>query len=119
MKFLLDEDVYAATARLLTDQGHDAVTVDQAGYAEFPDEELIGLAVEQGRILVTRDRDFGSLVFLKSLTVGVIYLRTLPSTLSEVHQELMMVLGTYPEDSLREAFVVIEPRRHRFRRLGQ
>ena len=117
MKFLLDEDVYAATAKFLVDQGHDAVTVVRAGYAELADDELIALAIEERRILVTRDRDFGSLVFLGSLTVGVIYLRILPSTLSAVHQELNIVLAAYSECSLREAFVVVEPRRHRFRKL--
>lgn len=117
MKFLLDEDVYSSTARLLTDEGHDSVTAVRAGYAEIPDDELVALAAGQDRILVTRDRDFGSLVFLENLNVGVIYMRMLPSTVNAVHEELQRVLRTYSEQSLRQAFVVIEPGRHRFRRL--
>jgi hypothetical protein len=41
----------------------------------------------------------------------------LPSTKNAVHQELERVLKAYSEKELRGAFVVIEPGRHRFRRL--
>ena len=44
------------------------------------DENLLKFAQEQGLILVTRDRDFGALVFVNKLGSGVIYLRILPST---------------------------------------
>jgi predicted nuclease of predicted toxin-antitoxin system len=69
--------------------------------------------------LVTRDRDFGSLVFLQGLGAGVIYLRMLPSTQHAVHKELQRVLETYTEADLQSAFVVVEPGRHRFRRISQ
>jgi hypothetical protein len=32
MKFLLDQDVYAATARFLSELGHDVVPVAQKGF---------------------------------------------------------------------------------------
>ncbi|MFQ6057315.1 MAG: DUF5615 family PIN-like protein, partial [Anaerolineae bacterium] len=78
---------------------------------------LLRIAQEQGRIFVTRDRDFGRLVFVKDLGAGVIYLRILPSTQNAVHQELERVLKSYSEEELRRAFVVVEPGRHRFRKL--
>ena len=80
MRFLLDQDVYAATARLLSDLGHDVVPVAQIGLSQADDEELLQVAQEQSRIFVTRDRDFGNLVFVKRLGAGVQYLRMLPST---------------------------------------
>ena len=63
MKFLLDQDVYAATHLFLRDLGHDAVPAAAIGSARATDSELLRIAREQGRILVTRDRDFGWLVF--------------------------------------------------------
>ena len=80
MKFLLDQDVYGITARFLQELGHDVVPVAQIGLSRAKDEELLQVAQEQERILVTRDRDFGNLVFVKSLGAGVLYLRILPST---------------------------------------
>jgi predicted nuclease of predicted toxin-antitoxin system len=118
MKFLIDQDVYAVTARFLIGLGHDVVSVGQIGLSQADDEELLGLSQAQGRIFVTRDRDFGSLVFLKAIGSGVLYLRMLPSTQNTVHNELKRVLKTYPEEELIRSFVVIEADGHRIRRLS-
>jgi len=116
MKFLLDHDVYAATGRLLSSLGHDVVPVAHIGLSQAGDDELLKIAQEQNRIFVTRDRDFGHLVFVQSLGAGVLYLRVLPSTQGAVHGELEKVLKAYPEAELAKAFVVIEPGRHRIRK---
>jgi len=117
MRFLLDQDVYAVTARFLAGLGHDVIQVAQLGLSQADDEELLKVAQEQNRIFVTRDRDFGGLVFVKVLGSGVLYLRVLPSTQNSVHKELERVLNMHAEEELRKAFVVIEPDGHRFRRL--
>ncbi len=117
MRFLLDQDVYAATARFLSRFDHDVVQVAQIGLSQADDTELLRVAQEQNRILVTRDRDFGNLVFVQALGAGVIYLRILPSTQQTIHSELEKVLTIYSEAELGRAFVVIEPRGHRIRRL--
>jgi predicted nuclease of predicted toxin-antitoxin system len=80
MKFLLDQDVYANTGRFLSRLGHDVIPISQLGLSQATDEKLLQIAREQERILVTRDRDYGNLVFVKGLGTGVLYLRMLPST---------------------------------------
>ena len=117
MKLLLDQDVYAASARFLSDLGHDIVPVARIGLSQAEDEEILRVAQEQNRILVTRDRDFGNLVFVKALGTGVVYLRILPSTQNAVHAELERVLSIYTKEELTTAFVVVEPGGHRIRRL--
>jgi predicted nuclease of predicted toxin-antitoxin system len=117
VKLLLDQDVYAATARFLRDSGHDLVTASEIGRSRASDSELLSLAHQQERVFVTRDRDFGSLAFLRNLGAGVIYMRISPSTLQAGHKELETVLTAYSEDELRGAFVVVQPGRHRFRKL--
>ncbi len=67
---------------------------------------------------MTRDRDFGALVFVQGSGPGVIYLRVLPSTQNAVHAELDRVLTLYSEQELQASFVVIEPGRHRIRKFG-
>ncbi len=116
MKFLLDQDVYATTLSFLSGLGHDVIPVAQIGLAQATDEDLLKTAQDQNRIFVTRDRDFGNLVFVKGLGAGVLYLRILPSTQNSVHHELERVLKTYSEDELKNAFVVIEAGGHRFRK---
>jgi len=117
VKFFLDQDVYAVTARFLRNLGHDVVTAGEAGCSRWTDSDLLRKAQEDSRIFVTRDRDFGSLVFVREQGAGVLYLRILSSTLDSVHKELGRVLDLYPEDELKKVFVVVEPERHRIRKL--
>lgn len=78
MKFLTDQAVYAFTIRFLSSMGHDVVTIAQLGLAPAEDLELLRVARDQGRVLVTRDRDFGVLVFVLGSGGGVIYFAFCP-----------------------------------------
>ncbi len=116
MRFLADQDVYAGTVRFLRGLGHDVATAAQLGLAQANDAVLLRVAQQQGRIFVTRDRDFGGLVFVQGGGPGVIYLRISPATQNAVHAELQRVLTLYSEQELQGSFVVVEPGRHRIRR---
>lgn len=116
MRLLTDQDVYATTVQVLRGLGHDVVTAAERGLSQSPDTELLRAAHAEGRVFVTRDRDYGGLVFMQALGAGVLYLRVLPSTLQAVHAELGRVLSLYSEAELQGAFVVVEPGRHRIRR---
>ena len=50
---------------------------------------------ERDRILVTRDRDFGRLVFAEERAVGILFLRVTPLVLKAVHEELARVLDEH------------------------
>jgi predicted nuclease of predicted toxin-antitoxin system len=47
MRFLLDQDVYAVTARFLSGLGHDVVPAARLGLSQAGDEELLKVAQEQ------------------------------------------------------------------------
>jgi predicted nuclease of predicted toxin-antitoxin system len=117
MKFLADQDVFATTVRFLIGLGHDVVTAAQLGLSQATDAMLLQVAQQQGRIFVTRDRDFGGLVFVQGGGTGVVYLRMLPTTVNAVHAEFERVLNLYTEQELQGSFVVVEPGRHRIRKL--
>jgi predicted nuclease of predicted toxin-antitoxin system len=117
MKLLLNQDIYATTARFLIDSGYDIVLAAQLGLARADDEVLLRVAHEQARIFLTRDRDFGNLMFVKDFGAGVLYLRMSPSTQNAVHHQLEKVLTTYSSRELAKVFVVIEPDGYRIRRL--
>jgi len=118
MDILADQDVYAATIRLLVEHGHDVVRAGELGLATASDRDLLRKAEQSQRLLLTCDRDYGSLVFIEGVGTGVLYLRFLPSTIEAVHIELRRVLSTYASAQLMSAFVVIEPGRHRIRMIG-
>lgn len=118
MKFLTDQDVYACTLRFIRDLGHDALAANSLDFKHPTDLELLRAARNQNRIFVTRDRDFGGLVFVENAGTGVIYLRMQPSVCNWVHQELKRVLSLYTEQILLRSFVVVEVGRHRIRMLN-
>jgi predicted nuclease of predicted toxin-antitoxin system len=72
VKFLLDVCVSSQSlTRFLVAEGHDvlsALTVDP----KASDERLMDLAFQEGRVLVTADKDFGELVFIHRLPHGPI-----------------------------------------------
>lgn len=118
MNFLLDQDVYSLTDRFLRGLGHQVVTAAELGLSRASDSMLLARAAQEKRILVTRDKDYGGLVFLERLGRGVILLRISPSTVEATHTQLKFVLESHAESELSTAFVVVEPGQHRFRKLG-
>jgi predicted nuclease of predicted toxin-antitoxin system len=57
VRFLIDQDVYEVTARVLEGLGHGVLRVRDAGLAQAPDKGILRFAYGDGRVLVTRDKD--------------------------------------------------------------
>jgi predicted nuclease of predicted toxin-antitoxin system len=64
LRFLLDENVPRELARALSARGHDALELPPELRATA-DLDVLDAAVQGGRVLVTLDTDFGTLVFLR------------------------------------------------------
>lgn len=118
MRFLLDQDVYVATQKVLEAEGHDVLTARDADLSRAEDSQVLRAAHIEHRLLVTRDRDFGRLVFVEEAYPGILYLRMTPTNLEWVHRELVEVLNRYEVEELQRSFVVVESGRHRIRRFG-
>lgn len=63
MKFLLDANVELRLATFLIAAGHDVKTITHDYPSALSDQEVLSLAVQEKRILITNDRDFGELIF--------------------------------------------------------
>jgi predicted nuclease of predicted toxin-antitoxin system len=112
VRFLADESCDFAVVRALRAAGHDVVAVaDQFPRAEDP--VVIELALAEGRIVLTEDKDFGQLVYASGReSHGVIFMRfpayaraTLPAAITRLVEEA--------GDQLMQAFVVVRPGRVR------
>lgn len=118
MRLFLDQDVYQVTIEFLRSGHHDIILAADLDMSRATDILLLRTAGTLGRIFVTRDRDYGNLVFIQQIRAGVIYLRMRPDDQTSVHEELERVLTTYAETMLMRAFVTITARGHRIRHLG-
>ena len=77
--------------------GHDVLRASDIGLSRAADEKLLETAQKQDRLFVTRDRDFGRIVFLNRNRAGILYLRMEPAMQHAVHEVLEDVLRTNPE----------------------
>ena len=62
MRFLLDQNLSTRLAQLLGDAGHDALHIASLGLRTATDEVVLARAVEDSRVLVSGDTDFGTLL---------------------------------------------------------
>lgn len=73
MRLLIDQDIYKITMDHLREWEHDLLTAKELGLQQGSDEDLLKRAQGENRLLITRDKGFGGLVFLnKELATGVI-----------------------------------------------
>ena len=116
MKLLADANVETELVRWLRSEGHDVVwAVDLA--PSTPDADLLALANEDERVLLTYDRDFGELVFRRGLvSQGVVLLRFQARLQME---RLALLKAQWPaiERGAVGHFVVVSDRRCRIRPL--
>lgn len=75
MRLVLDENVERPLVERLRQDGHDVVAVSEIA-ARADDSEILALALAQGALVVTADKDFGQLIFQEGArAIGVLLLR--------------------------------------------
>jgi predicted nuclease of predicted toxin-antitoxin system len=113
---LADENLDLAVVVALRNAGHDVVAMREAGKGA-PDELVIRRALNERRVLLTEDKDFGELVYKFSQpSPGVILLRRFESAAQRLKCEALIRTINDLEDAIFENFVVVEPGRMRVRR---
>lgn len=113
MKILLDTCVWGGTLTELAERGYDVVW--SGNWSEDPgDDEIIAQAYNQGRILVTLDKDFGELVIVRSTPhCGIIRLVNLAA--KQQATVCLEILSLYAEELHSGAIVTASPGRVRIR----
>ena len=75
-KLLTDENIHCEVVALLRQRGFDVLDVAEEGLFGTTDVDLLRRAVSENRVVVTHDRDFGTLAILGGEPiVGIVYLR--------------------------------------------
>ena len=111
MKFLLDQSTDARIIPYLKQLGHDATQIRRTYPQSLPDPEVLSLALQEKRILITDDRDFGELVFrLQQPHAGVIFLRLGTYAPLSLKTERISFVLTHYSDQLYQFLVVTKER---------
>ena len=116
MRWLADECVTAPLVAFLRTGGHDVLYIAETA-AGLSDSNVIALALDEKRLLLTEDKDFGDLVFRRERAIpGVVLMRVGPENLALKAMRLAAAIERYGQ-GLFGRYTVIEDGRFRSRRL--
>lgn len=108
MKLLADEGVERYIVEYLREKGLDIKYIKDIKRG-MEDEEVLSMAQNEERILITKDKDFGELVYYhKKLHSGII-LNRLAGIPTPKKAELVYSAINQHKDKLISSFMVIQP----------
>ena len=99
MQLLLDQRLPLSAATLLRNEGMDAIHVSEIGMSEAEDADIIQIAREEGRVVVTLDADFHTLLALDAaVSPSVIRIRIERLRAQALMAVLLTVIAECEED---------------------
>ena len=72
---LADENIHPDVISFLREIKIDVESIAEKGIFGISDDDVLKLAVDSGRVVLTHDSDFGGLALMGAKFVGIIYLR--------------------------------------------
>jgi predicted nuclease of predicted toxin-antitoxin system len=113
----VDENLPDEIAELLSDHGHDAVTVADQGWEGLADNELWRRIQAEGRWIVTADKEFADFRYRPPGThSGIILMRADPEGLDQYLLLARMAVDSLNLEELTGAVIVVTNRGVRTRR---
>jgi predicted nuclease of predicted toxin-antitoxin system len=95
MIYLADENFPGPAIRLLRERGFDVIWIRESSPG-ITDEEVILKAIDENRVLLTFDKDFGEMAHVRGLSSskGVVLFRISTKNPAEASEVIMKVLSS-------------------------
>jgi predicted nuclease of predicted toxin-antitoxin system len=119
LKFLIDNALSPIFSIQLKDHGYDAIHVKDVQMGTSPDEDIFDFAQKEGRIVVSADTDFGTIIALRNASFPsiIIFRRSQNRRPKEQTKLLLANLPQITPDLEKGSIVIIEDKRIRIRNL--
>ncbi len=118
MRFLVDNALSPKLAEGLRSAGHDVVHLREIGRQAAPDSEVLTRALDEQRVIISTDMDFGSLLVQKELSrPSVILFRRVERKTNARLALILKNLEVIRTDLEQGSIVILESSRIRIRRL--
>jgi len=115
LKFLLDADMPISSAKVIRSFGYDVEDVRDIGMRAATDQEIIHYALQNKRIIVTKDTDFGEVLRYPSHPGAIIFRLPHTFTSKELNKTLADFLNSVDDSKLANAIIIVELGRYRRR----
>lgn len=112
MNFLAGESCGGPVIRALREAGHDMVAISEVAVGAA-DDEVLERALNEKRVLITEDRDFGELVYARGRSSICVILVRFPSSVRRSKPATVVEAVAKLGARLYDSFTVIEPGRVR------
>jgi predicted nuclease of predicted toxin-antitoxin system len=118
MKLLLDQGIPHSASYLLQNEGVDTIHVADIGLSEADDTDILEMARENERVIVTLDADFHTLLALNQASApSVIRIRIERLRAQPLTNLLLNVISEWNDLLEQGVAITVEPSRVRGRRL--
>lgn len=118
MRLLVDVNLSPSWAAFFRDAGHHALHWLAIGPHNAPDTDLVGYAIDQGFVILTRDLDFGAILAASRLRRPSVILLRGPRQFPQVSgKRVLEVLDLLEKELEAGVFVTIDVERMRYRLL--
>ncbi len=119
LKFLLDADMPRSSAKLMRSLGYDIEDVRDIGLRSAKDKEIVRYALENKRIIITRNIGFGSTLRYPKHPGAMIIRLPYNFTPREINGRLKNFLTSVNEDEIKNSIIIVELTRYRKRTIQQ
>ena len=117
LRLLIDANMPRLITRSLTALGYDVVDIRDVEVPGVADERIFEIAQQEGRVIITRDQDFGNvLLYPPGLHSGIIVLKTQALSSESIKDLLVRFLAEIKEDEVSGSLIILEKHRYRIRR---
>jgi predicted nuclease of predicted toxin-antitoxin system len=118
MRFLVDMGLAQSTVAVLCQMGHDAIHLSLSGLQRLTDSKIVEKSLQEKRIILTHDLDFGRIVALSQHHLpSVVTFRLADMRPVRVNTRLLEVLEHISDDLEAGALVTVLEGSFRVRRL--
>jgi len=105
MKLLIDENIRREIVNFLQESGHDIMTV----LSGSKNGEIIQLATEEKRILLTHDKHFSDIfLYPPENFYGIVRIKIHPPTVSSVIKALENLLNKISQSAIEKHLIILE-----------
>ena len=115
LRLYLDQMLQTSVAQVLKQTGYDVLRASETGQSRADDQEILRVAINQRRILITLDEHFGDWAVLPlSEHFGVIRVKVNPSTSDSILKILIPFLQRISSIQIQNHLVILSKNREKW-----